>query len=117
MQRVVVVAPHPDDETLGCGGTILKHISQGDSVSWVIVTSMHEADGFSRERIEQRELEIQQVARHFGFSEVLPLKLPTTRLDTLAKGEFVSVMKQAFARLRPNVVYAPFPGDVHSDHA
>jgi LmbE family N-acetylglucosaminyl deacetylase len=48
MNTVIVIAVHPDDETLGCGGTILKHKAGGDSINWLIVTSMKEDCGFSR---------------------------------------------------------------------
>ena len=44
---VLVIAPHPDDETLGCGGTLLRHLDQGDDVHWLIVTSVREEDGWS----------------------------------------------------------------------
>ena len=42
---VLVIAPHPDDETLGCGGTLLRHLGQGDDIDWLIVTSVREEDG------------------------------------------------------------------------
>ena len=48
MKKVVVVTPHPDDETLGCGGTLLKHSEDGDELYWLIVTGMD--DQFSAER-------------------------------------------------------------------
>ena len=40
MKKVIIISPHPDDETIGCGGTLLKHISNGDQVSWIIVTDI-----------------------------------------------------------------------------
>ena len=51
---ILVVAVHPDDETLGCGGTIFKHKEAGDEVHWVIVTSMSEKIGFSAREVEVR---------------------------------------------------------------
>ena len=57
-KKVLVVAPHPDDETLGCGGTLLKHKASGDKIHWLIVTGIDEEAGFSAERIilEARKL-------------------------------------------------------------
>ncbi len=78
MKNIVVIAPHPDDETLGCGGTILKHRDLGDALHWIIVTSMSEDAGFKSDRIAQRELEISAVASHYGFNTVHSLKFPTT---------------------------------------
>ena len=53
--QIIVIAPHPDDETLGCGGTILKHYTQGDSVNWLIMTGMTEEQGFDHQLIKQRK--------------------------------------------------------------
>ena len=61
MAIVLVVAPHADDETLGCGGTLLRHIEEGDEVHWLIMTALREDTGFSRERIKQRKNEIQKI--------------------------------------------------------
>ena len=44
MSNVIVVATHPDDETLGCGGTLLRHIANGDKVHWLLVTKVSDAD-------------------------------------------------------------------------
>ena len=54
-RRVIVIAPHPDDETLGCGGTLLKHIKNQDQVYWLIVTEARAADGFNEENIEKEK--------------------------------------------------------------
>ena len=50
INRCLVIAPHPDDETLGCGGTILKLKAQGVAVHWLIVTTIEGVSGFSQER-------------------------------------------------------------------
>ena len=47
MKKVIVIAPHPDDETLGCGGTLLKHKANGDEIYWLIVTNVDEKNGWS----------------------------------------------------------------------
>ena len=58
MSTVLVVAPHPDDETLGCGGTLLRHIEEGDGVHWLIMTNPGVASGFAEKWIIRREKEI-----------------------------------------------------------
>ena len=45
--KILVIAPHPDDETLGCGGTLLRHKANGDEISWVIVTDISVDTGWS----------------------------------------------------------------------
>lgn len=83
MRRVLVVAPHPDDETLGCGGTLLKHKAQGDAVHWLIATSMTKESGFSDEAIEKRQREIDAVRNRFGFESVHQLGFAAAQLDTV----------------------------------
>ena len=60
MSKVLVVSAHPDDETLGCGGTLLKHKANGDEIAWLIATNMTKDLGFSDNRIAERQKEIQQ---------------------------------------------------------
>jgi len=113
---VLVVAPHPDDETLGCGGTLLRHRAEGDAVHWLVATSMTEDGGYAPERIHARQAEIRDVAEGYGFASVVQLGLPTARIDTLGAAKTVHAMAVALGRLNPEVLYVPFAGDAHSDH-
>lgn len=116
MKNILVVAPHPDDETLGCGGTLLKHLDAGDNVSWLIVTAMTKKSGHSvKERIG-RNKEIVAVAKRYGFKRVIQLGFDTTRLDVLPRAVLVQKIAAAFKATTPEVVYLPFHGDAHSDH-
>lgn len=117
MSVVLVVAPHPDDESLGCGGTLLRHIDEGDSVHWLIVTEMKVTQGFAPDRIVARSAEIEVVASNYRFAGVHHAGLPTTRLDTLPLGDLIGVIGKVFAAIRPHTVYVPYRNDVHSDHA
>lgn len=117
MSRVLVVAPHPDDETLGCGGTLLRHGAEGDQVHWLIVTAMTTEAGFSAERIAGRQKEIEAVAAHYHFSGVHELGLSTTRLDSIPKAEIVGRAAEVFHSVEPGIVYLPFRGDAHDDHS
>ena len=56
MKKVIVIAPHPDDETLGCGGTILKHIAKGYSVYWLIITNISSDYGWNEEILKKDRL-------------------------------------------------------------
>ena len=51
MKKVIIISAHPDDETLGAGGALLRHKANGDKVYWLIVTNVFEHQGFSKERI------------------------------------------------------------------
>jgi N-acetylglucosamine malate deacetylase 1 len=113
--RILAIAPHPDDETLGCGGALLKHRSAGDSISWLVVTKGHEP-AWSAESLEKKELEIKTVHDAFGFEQVFRANLPTIRLDRLPLEEVINGIRNAIESSKPDVVYLNHHGDVHSDH-
>lgn len=115
-QTVLCVAPHPDDETLGCGGALLKHLSKGDLVHWLIVTQMT-PDMFSLERIRQRKEEIVNIAQSYGFSGVHELGFPSASLDGLPLSAIVGKIGRVLSDIQPTTVYVPYRGDIHSDHA
>ena len=54
LSRIIVIAPHPDDETLGVGGTLLRKKAEGATIAWVIVTTISIESGWSAEKVKQR---------------------------------------------------------------
>jgi LmbE family N-acetylglucosaminyl deacetylase len=114
--NVVVVACHPDDETLGCGGALLKHRSTGDKIFWIIATSMKNECGFSNKAIARRNNEIRAVAKAYRFDKVYQLGFPTTKIDHIPVQKIVRKISEVFHEIKPSVVYLPFRADVHSDH-
>lgn len=116
MKKIIVVAPHPDDETLGCGGTLLRHRAVGDELHWLIVTSIFEENGFSPQKIMQRSREIEEVAHQYGFTEKHLAGFPTTRLDTVPNGDLVHKISTILMSVQPEIIYVPYRGDVHTDH-
>lgn len=116
-RTVLAIAPHPDDETLGCGGTLLRHIERGDRVHWVIVTAITAAQGFTPTRVREREAEIAAVAQAYGFAGVHQLGFATTLLDTVPKGELVAALGRVVQQTAAELLYVPYRNDAHSDHA
>ncbi|MSQ92717.1 MAG: PIG-L family deacetylase [Gammaproteobacteria bacterium] len=115
MKSVLVVAPHPDDETLGCGGTLLRLGSEGAKLHWLIATEMT-PDGYSAEQRGIRDAEIVAVAKHYGFASLTLLGLPAARLDSQPRHALVAGVAKAVADIQPDTVFLPNPGDVHTDH-
>jgi LmbE family N-acetylglucosaminyl deacetylase len=113
--RVLVIAPHPDDETLGCGGTLLKHAAAGDSLYWIIVTKAHEPR-WPKDVIERREQEIEQVSAAYGFEKRFRLTFPAARLDTVPLEELLKSINDIVAEVKPDWIYTVHSGDIHSDH-
>lgn len=114
---VAVVAPHPDDETLGCGGTLLKHIARGDDVHWIVFTGISTELGFTEERVRSRDEEILRVAESYGFAGTHRLGFPTMQLDRLPKADLVGALGAVVKRLGVHTLYVPYRNDAHSDHA
>ena len=114
--NVLVVAPHPDDEILGCGATLLRRVAGGANVAWLIVTGISEEIGWPTEQVKRREAEIAQVTAAVGFAQVFNLRLPSARLDTLPIAELIDKFSAVFNEFEPEEVFLPHCADAHSDH-
>lgn len=113
--KVLVVATHPDDEVLGCGGVIARYSAEGASVQ-VLVVTRGSADIFPAEFIEQGRRELAEAHRILGVSEVRFLDLAAPKLDTIPGHLIADRIKQCIDELEPEVVYLPHFGDLHADH-
>ncbi len=110
--KVLIIAVHPDDETLGCGGTLLKHKANGDEIHWLICTTIDKSHSY----YETREKEIEKVSNLYGFDSVHNLRLKTMQVDEYSLSELVGKISKVINEVKPNIIYLPFKGDVHSDH-
>jgi len=116
MNKVLVIAPHPDDETLGSGGTILKHKSKGDQINWLILTEISEEGGWEKKQVEKRQLEIEKVTNAYAFNSVHKLNFPATMLESIPMKELVGNISSVIEKVQPNVVYLNHHKDIHTDH-
>jgi len=114
--KVIVRSAHPDDEILGCGGTLLKHKTNGDELFWIIVTNVLENHGFSQKRIETRQQEIEMVKNMLGVSLVYKLNYPTMGLDSNSINKMIPQISDIFNQIKPDVIYLMNRSDAHSDH-
>src|SRR3712207_6065302 len=112
MKKVLVVAVHPDDETLGCGGTLLKHKNNGDEVSWLIVTEGSKELGFSDEFLNKRELQIKEVRKRYAFKNVYELGYLTTRLHTIDFSELIGSISEVINKVKPDIIYMNNRSDI-----
>jgi N-acetylglucosamine malate deacetylase 1 len=113
---ILVIAPHPDDETLGAGGTLLRARALGIKTHWLIVTEMPRDAGWPEEKIEQRGKQIEAVREAIGFASVHCLGFPTAQLDTVPLGDLVGGIAKVVLATSPACVMLPHRGDAHSDH-
>lgn len=113
--RVLVVSVHPDDEVLGCGGTLLRHRDRGDELHWLILTEMKNGDRWSAPRVARRNQEIREVNEVLG-ADIHRLEYPALGLDTVRRADLVQDVKDIVEKVRPDTLYVPNRSDAHSDH-
>lgn len=111
--RILTVAAHPDDETLGAGGTMAWHASRGDTV-WVCVLT----DGVTsrHDQVSLQEECARRACDTLGVEELVMVGLPDQRLDTLSLLDVIAPIEQCIRDLQPDVVLTHFGGDVNEDH-
>lgn len=116
MKRILVLAPHPDDEAIGCGGTLLKHVKDGDTVHVVFLTS-GEKGGHGRseaETIRVREGESRAAAKILGVRRLEFWHLPDGAVKPTATG--IAQMRAKFKQFKPDVIYVTHDRETHPDH-
>lgn len=115
IRRALVIAPHPDDEVLGCGGTIARLADAGAAVHVAIVTRGRtppfEAALVARVRAEAREAHAL-----LGVAKTHFLDLPAAELDTVPHAELNHAIARLVAEVAPDTLLIPFNGDIHLDH-
>ena len=116
MKKLLVVATHPDDETLGAGGYMLRAKSEGNEVHVLNITDMTLEYGYREERIKERAEEIQAMVEDYNLDGYYNLKLKPANLDTYASSELIDKISKVFKEVEPNVIILPYNKDVHSDH-
>lgn len=116
MKNILVIAPHPDDETLGCGGTLLKHKFEGDRVFCIFVTNVINSCEYSKEFIEKRQEQIKFVSKEYKFDKYFCLNYPAAKLTQNDVSLLIKDFSCIFNEITPEIIYLPFYGDIHSDH-
>lgn len=119
---VLVVAAHPDDEVLGCGGAIRRHALDGDRVHTLIlgegITSRRTRRSPARDRLalEQLRRSARKAAAILGTEEPILLDFPDNRFDTVPFLDIVKAIERVKDRLRPSMIYTHYWGDLNIDH-
>lgn len=113
--NILVIAPHPDDEILGVGGTIAKHASQGDEVYVAVVTKGCEPL-FPAESVEKVRTECREADRLLGVKETYFMDFPAAMIETVPRYEFNEAFIKLIQDICPHVVYIPHRGDMQLDH-
>ena len=114
-KRILVIAPHMDDETLGCGGVILKHKDDGDKVWVVFVAHRIYSHYFDKKRNDVEKGHALKAKSILGYDEAVFLDLNDERLDACLQ-DIIAPLEKCIEDIKPQVVYLPFKGDNNQDH-
>ena len=114
--KILVVSVHPDDETLGCGGTLFKHKKSGDTLAWIIVTNVKKEYGYSDERVKSRNEEILKVSKAYDFQKTYIFDFKPAGLNSLTQTDLIDKFASAIDDFKPDTIYLINRSDAHSDH-
>lgn len=115
MSKILVFAPHPDDEILGCGGTMIKNIKAGNEVFVCIVTKGC-MPLFPPESVKKVRFEARQCHSAIGVKETLFLDFPAVMIDKENRYEVNAKILDVIMKVKPDEVYIPHWGDMQKDH-
>ncbi|WP_150292001.1 PIG-L deacetylase family protein [Sphingobium estronivorans] len=114
-RRVAVVAPHADDEILGCGGTMARAAAAGAQVHVVVVTR-GQPPLFDEELVQVIRKETLHAHEMIGVAETHFLDFPAAGLDQVKSSDLNHAISSALSRIEPDLLLIPFIGDIHLDH-
>jgi N-acetylglucosamine malate deacetylase 1 len=115
IQRALVLAPHPDDEILGCGGTMARLIAMGREVHVVVVTS-GKPPRYAAESVARVRAEAAAAHGRIGVTATHWLELPAAELDGVSHAVLNAAIGGVVAAVAPDTLFLPFVGDIHRDH-
>jgi len=113
--RILIISAHPDDETIGAGGVIAKHIADGDEVYWAIVTQSY-SPPWPEEVFKIMRDQISEVKSVYGIKETFFCCFPTMKLNTISQFELNSSLQKIVDEVRPEVIYTTSCNDINQDH-
>ncbi len=116
MSKILVIAPHADDEIIGLGGTLLKHVKQGDEI-YVCIVTRGKQPLFSEEFMLRLREETLNCHKQLEVKKTYFLEFPSVMLDEISRYELNGAMLDVFKEVKPQVVYIPHFGDMQKDHA
>jgi len=115
MKNIIVIAPHPDNEVLGCDRIMKKYAEAGDQV-YVLVMTRGTAKFYSYERIENVRKEARNAHHILGVKETIFLDFPAPELDMVSISEISKAIADVIIKFNIQIVFLPHRGDIHHDH-
>ena len=116
MKKILCIVAHPDDEVLGIGGTLIKHVSFGDSVNIIILSEGEASKSIKTERNSGRISNAESCSKVIGSNLYKVFDFPDQKLDTVSHLEIVKKLEKSVEKLKPDIIYTHHPADINTDH-
>lgn len=113
--NILVIAPHMDDEVLGCGGTIAKHVKEGDNLFVSFMAHRIYNHRFDKKKNDLEKRHALKAAKALGYRDSVFFDLADERLDACIQ-DIIAPLEKYAAKIRPGIVYLPFQRDNNQDH-
>ena len=114
IKNAIIIAPHPDDETLGVGGTIKRLVENNVKVS-ILIVSGHMPPLYSMKTYKNTIIECKKVFKYLGVNDFEFLDIPATKLNEVSTSDLNAKINNFISRRNPDTIFIPFP-DRHIDH-
>lgn len=117
-EKVLVLAPHCDDEILGCGGVMARYVDEGVTVYVAVITNGHlgAPELFSEEGTKKVRREAVEAHQYIGVNETYFLDFPAPKLDSVPSYKLSIELNKLINKLEISTLYIPHRGDIHKDH-
>lgn len=112
----LIIAAHPDDEVLGCGGMIVNRVKKGEEVIVAILTD-GTATRYKKGMAKTLSVNTMRSAKILGVSKVIFRNLPNQLLETISITKVIQEIEKIIKEVKPEVVYTHDRGDLNRDHA
>jgi N-acetylglucosamine malate deacetylase 1 len=115
-KSVLVIAAHPDDETIGCGGTIKKHRVNKDIVNVIFMTNGISARTINKKKILKRKKDLVEVSKILDFKIIKTLNFKDNQLDSVPLLKIIKEIEKIIIKLKPDIIYTHYENDLNVDH-
>tara|TARA_X000001036_G_C20680376_1_gene805712 strand:+ start:577 stop:1254 length:678 start_codon:yes stop_codon:yes gene_type:complete len=115
-KNLLIIAPHLDDETIGCAGSLLKLRKEGYNLFYVLVTFPKEKDGYSKYEINERNRWLKKISSIYKFKKIFLMNYSPALLKKNNTKELISKFRKILISNKINIILTPFNYDAHTDH-
>jgi LmbE family N-acetylglucosaminyl deacetylase len=117
--NILVVVAHPDDEALGCGGTIAKHILKGDTVNLIVLSNGEDSRVNKKNlqnKIKLRNYALQNSSKILGINKIFKFDFPDNKFDTIPLLDLIQTIEPLIKKIKPDIIYTHYINDLNIDH-